>query len=134
MNQSPVAHFRQQEHFPPNNFVLEDKRTEGLYKAQKQMSFIEFTILTHSLQAPLVATDEGVILLRLFIIIFFSNLQVFFLVCHLAIYFLKCLDGDMVLVEDRAPVVCVDSVVSNFLIPWTIACQAPLFIEFSMQE
>ena len=97
------------------------------------MSFTEFTILTHSLQVRLVARDEGVILLRLFFI-FFSNLQVFFLVCHLAIYFLKCLDGAMVLVEDRAPIVCVDSVVSNFLIPWTVACQAPLFIEFSRQE
>ena len=64
-----------QEHFPPNSFVLEDKRTEGLYKAQKQMSFTEFTIFIHSLQVPLVATDEGVILLR--VLFCFSNLQVF---------------------------------------------------------
>ena len=63
-----------QEHFPPNSFVLEDKRTEGLYKAQKQMSFTEFTIFIHSLQVPLVATD-GVILLR--VLFCFSNLQVF---------------------------------------------------------
>ena len=76
-DQSPVAHFRQQGHFPPNNSVLEDKRTEGLYKAQKQMSFTESTILTHSLQVPLVATDEGVILL--FFFFFFQIFRCFFL-------------------------------------------------------
>ena len=78
-----------QEHFPPNSFVLEDKRTEGLYKAQKQMSFTVYNF--HPQFAGPFGCHRWSDLTPCFVL-FFKPSGILFLACPLEIYFLeKCL-------------------------------------------